>query len=1067
MSGFEIYASQSGDRAARASSLPPPPHKSRSIAALSMPLPLDETWLGSVANGQEGESEALEIHDDSSATSALPKPKAPASADSPFGSSQRPILIEDDSPPPSPAIQGSPVPGIAQTPAVLPPSSQLESARLSPPRQKRRLAHTSDSAPPKRTRTLPPLSSRTFPRGAILPTHTTHGSPRADGRDAVRLADVLGPPAELQLAIVASFGYDPAWLGAHFARGTPVVVVSPAGREARASAKAGGGPVVERLRAPLGSWVRTCPEVGFGGCFHMKYMVLVYESGRLRVVVSTANLLPIDWSDLENAVFIQDVFPVSPGRSSTSKGNGFATILQTVLLKTNAGAGLEFLSKSMDLPIKDVSDISTMWDWNQVKAELVPSFIGKWQDWKTIKEDTQLKLECQGSSIGVYTTQWFNQFYTSACGDPSALRSHLGIPEPQRKKLAYPANISVVFPTQQTVNDAERRGATSMFCTRKKWEARNFPRDAFWDSRSRGGRMILAEIGSQGVRLSASGWVYLGSHNFTSAAWGNLSGTSNSPVLNINNFELGVVIPMQTQQELEEISAWERPPRKYGPGDLPWKPETGRCRVRVSVVRRCLEYKTRSTFRSHVHSIPSQSLTHLLAMFLRHVLLLSLSGAAVVSVAAQDLGVPLSWRKFSNSRGLSERIQIAQAAINQMTTVLDASTGEFAGIGYWQSGNVWSVMANQDYLAKSTVNKALVLNNLNLVFNRFSNYDQFGCVRVSCNSPEPGWSVLIGTVQGEWLSDVSRADAVLMGVVGHGGDLCTPGVRGALSIFKFARGWGLKVIQDATMLSHAVTVWNHVRQFVIQGGGTQPNKNFPIQSACNGVTMAGAVFWRPTIDDSGINSITTGSVISGCPFELMGNNDLNRLSAFLAEATGNSMYTNAAVQSATWIKTQMINSNQLVLDGMSARDCSRSPNWIFTYNTGKYIEGLSVLGAVTKDSTWTNLMINLLNSAVKTNAWQGSNGVITEGANPSSDNDNAGFKSVLIRGLAEAWLRNPGNAPLTTLIHSYGDVQYNALLDLAATGNTYSSSWAGPPQGFTAWGQMAALDVLTSNVLTN
>ncbi|CAK5283618.1 unnamed protein product [Mycena citricolor] len=416
-------------------------------------------------------------------------------------------------------------------------------------------------------------------------------------------------------------------------------------------------------------------------------------------------------------------------------------------------------------------------------------------------------------------------------------------------------------------------------------------------------------------------------------------------------------------------------------------------------------------------------------MFLRHVLLFSLSGAAVVSVAAQDLGVPLSWRKFSNSRGLSERIQIAQAAINQMTTVLDASTGEFAGIGYWQSGNVWSVMANQDYLAKSTVNKALVLNNLNLVFNRFSNYDQFGC--------------------GEWLSDVSRANAVLMGVVGHGGDLRTPGVRGALSVFKFSRGWDLKVIQDATMLSHAVTVWNHVRQFVVQGGGTQPNKNFPIQSACNGVTMAGAVFWRPTIDDSGINSITTG------------------LSAFLAEATGNSMYTNAAVQSATWIKTQMINSNQLVLDGMSARDCSRSPNWIFTYNTGKYIEGLSVLGAVTKDSTWTNLMINLLNSAVKTNAWQGSNGVITEGANPSSDNDNAGFKSVLIRGLAEAWLRNPGNAPLTTLIHSYGDVQYNALLDLAATGNTYSSSWAGPPQGFTAWGQMAALDVLTSNVLTN
>jgi hypothetical protein len=92
---------------------------------------------------------------------------------------------------------------------------------------------------------------------------------------------------------------------------------------------------------------------------------------------------------------------------------------------------------------------------------------------------------------------------------------------------------------------------------------------------------------------------------------------------------------------------------------------------------------------------------------------------------------------------------------------------------------------------------------------------------------------------------------------------------------------------------------------------------------------------------------------------------------------------------------------------------------------------------------------------------------------------------VLIRGLHEAWTRNPNNTSLRTLIHSYGDVQvgrcfylaaiyrltarlqYNALLDLAATGSTYSSNWHGPPQGFTTWGQLAALDVLTANIETN
>jgi hypothetical protein len=45
-----------------------------------------------------------------------------------------------------------------------------------------------------------------------------------------------------------------------------------------------------------------------------------------------------------------------------------------------------------------------------------------------------------------------------------------------------------------------------------------------------------------------------------------------------------------------------------------------------------------------------------------------------------------------------------------------------SGIGYWQSGNVWSAMANQDSFAGTTVNKDLVLNNLNTVFETNPNY---------------------------------------------------------------------------------------------------------------------------------------------------------------------------------------------------------------------------------------------------------------------------------------------------------------------------------------------------------
>jgi hypothetical protein len=48
------------------------------------------------------------------------------------------------------------------------------------------------------------------------------------------------------------------------------------------------------------------------------------------------------------------------------------------------------------------------------------------------------------------------------------------------------------------------------------------------------------------------------------------------------------------------------------------------------------------------------------------------------------------------------------------------------GIGYWQSGNVWSAMANQDHFAGTHTNKAAVLSNLNTAFRLHANYDSFG-----------------------------------------------------------------------------------------------------------------------------------------------------------------------------------------------------------------------------------------------------------------------------------------------------------------------------------------------------
>jgi len=307
------------------------------------------------------------------------------------------------------------------------------------------------------------------------------------------------------------------------------------------------------------------------------------------------------------------------------------------------------------------------------------------------------------------------------------------------------------------------------------------------------------------------------------------------------------------------------------------------------------------------------------------------------------------------------------------------------------------------------VNKNLVLNNLNTVFNANPNNDASGF-----NDDALWWAT--------------------------------------------ASVYAHRAYNDQTALSHAIATWNHVNEYVITASqasaGTQPHKNFTIEGTCDGVTMAGGVFWRPTEKDQAVNSITTGLFVT--------------ISAFLAEITGDSKYTQAALLSAKWIESHNINANHIVLDTVNAHDCIRSPaNELFTYNSGKYVEGLSVLSDITHDPHWKILLVNIVAAAVKSSAWQGADGIITEGASPSKDNDGVGFKAIFIRGLFEVFARNPTNTDLRNLLRSYIDVQYNALLDLAANGTSYSSNWHGPPQAFTTWGQLAALDVLASAIGAN
>jgi hypothetical protein len=103
-----------------------------------------------------------------------------------------------------------------------------------------------------------------FYDGAFFPTATLHANPRADGREAIHFADIIGPASssDLKLAIISSFGLQPEWLAPHFNSDVPVIVVTATGRE-------DSGPSMSRIFENP-NWIQTCPKVGTGGCFHMK-----------------------------------------------------------------------------------------------------------------------------------------------------------------------------------------------------------------------------------------------------------------------------------------------------------------------------------------------------------------------------------------------------------------------------------------------------------------------------------------------------------------------------------------------------------------------------------------------------------------------------------------------------------------------------------------------------------------------------------------------------------------------------------------------------------------------------
>ncbi|KAI0087489.1 tyrosyl-DNA phosphodiesterase-domain-containing protein [Irpex rosettiformis] len=447
-----------------------------------------------------------------------------------------------------------------------------------------------------------------FYDGEIRQTANKYVDPPKDTHPVFRLSEILSPKDDIAFAIISAYVINFPWMYTFFEPKTPVIVVT---QDMHGQ---------ETIKEVLPEWIKTTPFLRGGhGCMHMKFMLIFYKTGRLRVVVSTANLIEHDWRDIENSVWVQDIPARANPLAHDPKADDFPSIMVRILRSVNVAPALITLMRNgHNLPLRRLEELREKWDFSRVTVKLVPSLSGKHEGWASVLKNghtalmkaiidlkirappgQELVLECQGSSIGTYTTQWMNEFYICAQGESP--KTWLDKTRASRAKLPYPP-IKILFPTKYTVRNTVlgEAGGGTMFCRRTQWEAAKFPRELFYDSKSKRGRvlmhskMVLGTFRPSPLSNTASrtrtqardddddiveipppsadcvGWAYVGSHNFTPSAWGTLSGSGFTPVLNVTNFELGIVIPLRDEEHLSNVICWERPPKKYAGKDEPW-----------------------------------------------------------------------------------------------------------------------------------------------------------------------------------------------------------------------------------------------------------------------------------------------------------------------------------------------------------------------------------------------------------------------------------------------------------------------------------------------------------------